>query len=331
MLRVYLQKALQAVKWAVLQIKQVFMKIFSSWPKVTIAVIASIVILYYPLGGLFMEKINRNISYEVPSDFGKGSFTLDMMSGLINREVNENIWSPNLPIFFPSYFLDNMPNFQTSIIGANAVVAKEISANLQCQSKLKEAEYMKNAAELLAYPADVWLFSSDNKLKIAPSSSNQYRKARRRINEFNKSLISEECFWQKTPQNFAMLISKIRKDLTKSSEKLEVQVQENSLSWVDYKADDVFYFAQGKAYAYAMLMKSLGHDYKSIILSKNLYPEWTRAIKALDDAAELKPSVVHNGNLNAQFIANHLIALNYYLVKAENILTNLRGQLLEDK
>ena len=43
---------------------------------------------------------------------------------------------------------------------------------------------------------------------------------------------------------------------------------------IDTKADDVFYYGQGKAYAYYLLFKALGHDYKNIIVKKDAYGIW---------------------------------------------------------
>ena len=83
-----------------------------SWPKAFAAAVALLVLSYYPLGGLLSENIDRTPDYNLTRESEQQSLTVETMRFLINREVNENLWTANLPPFFPSYFLDNMPNYQ---------------------------------------------------------------------------------------------------------------------------------------------------------------------------------------------------------------------------
>lgn len=150
-----------------------------SWPKAFAAAVALLVLSYYPLGGLLSENIDRTPDYNLTRESEQQSLTVETMRFLINREVNENLWTANLPPFFPSYFLDNMPNYQQGIVSALAVTAAVIGEETQCPENGREKAVMNGAAELLKYPGNVWLFAPDNKLKIAPSSASQYRKARK--------------------------------------------------------------------------------------------------------------------------------------------------------
>lgn len=141
-----------------------------SWPKAFAAAVALLVLSYYPLGGLLSENIDRTPDYNLTRESEQQSLTVETMRFLINREVNENLWTANLPPFFPSYFLDNMPNYQQGIVSALAVTAAVIGEETQCPENGREKAVMNGAAELLKYPGNVWLFAPDNKLKIAPSS-----------------------------------------------------------------------------------------------------------------------------------------------------------------
>ena len=301
-----------------------------SWSKTIVFVLIAVSLLYYPLGGAMIEAIDKTLGYDIRVDAGK-SVTLEATSFLIDREVNQHIWTPNLPLFFPSYFLDNMPAFQTGIIKATAVLTKPIVAQINCIEDKKEGKYLQEASELLLYPTDVWLFAHNNKLKIAPSSSTQYRKARKKIMDFNKAFKVNTCIWDKTPANLAAILSKIEKDLIKSAISIETQVNEMSSGFIDMNADNLFYKNQGKVYAYAILLKALGQDYKQVLIDKNLYQDWTKLIKSLEDAVEISPKVVINNSLDSGFSANHLIVLGYYIVKAENILIKLNSSLLREE
>ena len=100
-----------------------------SWPKAFAAAVALLVLSYYPLGGLLSENIDRTPDYNLTRESEQQSLTVETMRFLINREVNENLWTANLPPFFPSYFLDNMPNYQQGIVSALAVTAAVIGEN----------------------------------------------------------------------------------------------------------------------------------------------------------------------------------------------------------
>ena len=302
----------------------------NSWPRAIVGTAVLVVILYYPVGGSMVEKIDRDLNFRIKTD-DRISSTIDIMHILVDREINEHFWTANLPIFFPSYFLDNMPNYQMGMIKAIANVATPISEQIRCQDNEKEEVYMKTAAELLSYPGDVWVFSPDNKLKIAPSSSSQYRKARKRLLDVNEVLDAELCIWHRGSRDLSSVVSKITADLGDISNKLEKQTDEESLSWFDIKSDDVFYISQGKIYVYAVLMKALAQDYKETILANNLYQDWTKAVRALENAVEIQPQMVRNGNLNSSFASNHLISMGYYAAKAENILLKINSTLSGDK
>ena len=202
-----------------------------SWPKAFAAAVALLVLSYYPLGGLLSENIDRTPDYNLTRESEQQSLTVETMRFLINREVNENLWTANLPPFFPSYFLDNMPNYQQGIVSALAVTAAVIGEETQCPENGREKAVMNGAAELLKYPGNVWLFAPDNKLKIAPSSASQYRKARKLLRDYNRLLPASRCFWARDYVNMRGLIKAVKRDLYKTAEKLETQIAEHSSDW----------------------------------------------------------------------------------------------------
>lgn len=291
-----------------------------SWPKAFAAVVVLLVLSYYPLGGYLSENIDKTTDYNLVRESEQQSLTVETMAFLINREVNENLWTANLPMFFPSYFLDNMPNYQKGIVSSVAVVASVIARQTQCADDVKEKVAIKEAAKLLRYPADIWLFAPDNKLKIAPSSATQYRKARKMLKDYNRLLPESECLWNRDDIDLKGLVAVVKKDLSRTAEQLENQVSEHSSDFNDTKADDLFYFCQGKMYAYMLLLKSAGMDFKQVLVDSHQYENWTRVISTLENGVAVSPVVVRNAELDDAFASNHLIALGYYMMRAVNLL-----------
>ena len=129
----------------------------NSWWQVLLLVSAAVIFLYYPLGGWLMNDINTNTEYEINNKHNEQSAAIAMNAFLVNREVNEKMWTPNLPFFFPSYFLDNMPNFQMGIISSVSNVTTALSKRLEKTIAENEALHLEEAAKLLRYPGTIWI------------------------------------------------------------------------------------------------------------------------------------------------------------------------------
>lgn len=286
--------------------------------------IACLFLLYYPLGALLTHKIDRNTDIEIKSSTSNESQTVEMISYLINQEVNEKIWTPNLPFFFPAAILDNMPNYQLGLLNGlskfTTAFEKRIDGNINNKENNSK---LYRAATLLRYPGTIWMFDQNNKIKPMPSASNQYRKARRMLTKYNQSLISGQNIFYKRTEDLAYILKKINISLKQSSNQLTVAIRENSSSLFDFKADDVFYYNQGKLYAYSMLVKALSYDYKQIIINYNLYQNWISLSKTLEQACNIQPSIVRNAELSSSWAPNHLAYLNADTIKASNILIKI--------
>lgn len=326
MLKTSAIKMYQYLKKGIQKLWQSVSRLAVSWPKAFAGAIVLLLLLYYPLGGSMTEKIDKTAVYDSGMQPEGRSVTVETMAFLINREVNEHIWTPNLPLFFPSYFLDNMPAYQNGIISALAKTSAVIDAQTECDADDRVKTAVSAAAELLKYPGNVWLFAADNKLKIAPSSASQYRKARKQLRDFNRMLPGSACRWEKNAANLQKLVAVVQKDLQRGVGRLEIQIAEHSSDWFDTKADDLFYFNQGKMYAYMLILKAWGSDFKQVLLDTGQYQNWTKAIRALGDGTELSPTVVRNGELNSGLAANHLIALGYYMLRAGSLLDKVSDE-----
>lgn len=287
----------------------------TSWWQLLLLVFAAIIFLYYPLGGWMMHKIDTTTNYEVNTDNNQ-SATVEMMSFLIKREVSEHMWTPNLPFIFPSYFLDNMPNFQMGMFSAISNMTTALSLKLDKTIITEKETPLKSASALLKYSPTIWMFSPSNSLVPVPSANSQYKKARKQLIAFNQSLRDGSEVFYKSPHDLGYFLKRVTLDLWQANEDIESHIRENSTDWFDGKADNVFYYQQGKVYAYFLILSSMTKDYKDIIVANDMYSSWTQMLKALENGASIDPLLVRDADLNSSLAPNHLAYLGYYTLKA---------------
>ena len=272
--------------------------------------------VYYLLGSIISEKIDTAQVYTIPKDVSEISQTADCAAFLIRREVDDKMWTANLPFIFPAAILDNMPNFQIGIINA----VRDVSAALKQAQNISEVqrEDLQKAHKLLSYSPYVWLQSKQDGFGLAPSANTQYRKAAKSLNKFNlrQKFIPASA---DLPKILALLSRKLKKNIAES----ESYWREHDGDWFDFKADDVFYYNRGYAFALWQICKTLGNDYKKAILVANAYEDWTYLLSSLQQAAEFSPFYVRNGNPQSLTAPNHLLAQNYFLVRALSALEKI--------
>ena len=288
--------------------KKILRKLSASWRMLLIC-IPMFLLCYYGLGGFFAERIDVDTEYKLREKRLPMFETAQGMSFLLKREVDDKMWTPNLPPIFPAYILDNMPNFQIGILHAVRDIAIILSKFEQNTDKQKQD--IKTAGEFLAYPPNIWLMDKKDGLNLAPSSTAQYRKAAAELQKFAK----DGVFYPKS-EDLDMLINKIGQSLQKIVVKNEMHQIEHCSDWIDSKADDLFYYAKGYAYAMWQIIKTLGADYHDILLAQNAYTEWTYLLGSLKNAAYYNPLIVRNAEPESLISPNHLMIQNYYLQRA---------------
>lgn len=296
-------------------------KILYAWPKVLLSIFV-LLIVWYPLSAILREDIDRTPDYNIDNLTVEQSAGVEMMALLIDREVNQNLWVANLPAFFPSSYLDNMPNFQIGLMQSLAEIAKTLPKQIKCL-ETRDEQSMKNIGELLEYPANVWIFANEDNLKIAPSSSRQYRKALKRLRNLSDDLRQKKCLFRGDEKSLSVLLAVIEKGFGESIANLDEYMEKESDSRMNTKVDDVFYFNVGKIYAYALVLKKFGIDYQKVLEIKNINQEWNILFDNLRKAFEIAPKSVVNAKLNDATKANHLVYLGYYIAKARYILMEI--------
>lgn len=282
-----------------------FRFIRKSWKSIAI-ILPAFLVLYYGIGSWATDNIDKTLIVNQTKP-EKGLALVDSAAKLITREVDDHMWTPNLPFVFPGYILDNMPQYQLGIIKSLQTVIKVLADNYDSQE-------INKASELLNYPGNVWLLSKTENLALAPSSGAQYRRARKALLRFN-----EETQIAKAAPNKILItiLQKISANLAIMMSGLENQVRENSSDWLDNKADNVFYYNQGQLYGFYVIFKALAEDFEPQILAAGQYEKWTSLNKTLENGFLLNPAVVRNGEPDSLTAPNHLLAIGYYITKAD--------------
>ena len=303
-------------------VRKCIKKLSDSW-KVILTVIPLFLIFYYGLGSKIVENMDVKTEYKIEKSDKTPFFkTAEAMAFLIRREVDDKMWTPNLPMIFPAYVLDNMPNFQIGIITA----VKDITGTLRYFKNNTETQNkdIKKAYKQMNYAPDIWIMSRQGKFNLAPSSNSQYRKAANELRKFMRDGI-----YKPDTNDLRLLLKKIGAKLQKLTLDSESHQQENSSKWYDGKADDLFYNHKGYAFALWQISKTLGHDYKEIILANDLYEDWVRMEASLKKAAEFSPLIIRNGKVDSIIAPNHLMMQNCYLLRAISASEKIRGNLSE--
>lgn len=301
--------------------KNIGKKISSYWKRV-LSFICCFGIFYYGIGGILVEDTNTSDTYFLAKEQNSQLESVNTMAFLINREIDKKMWTPNLPVVFPAYILDNMPNFQVGIITS----VKDMSGVIKkfAHQTKGQQENIKKAEELLRYPSHIWLMSKKGSFSLAPSANAQYRKARSELLHFNNQNI------QLTVSDFNMYLKQLARALRTQIQKNDSQIIEHSSSFLDTKADDLFYKTRGYAFGAWQIAAAMGFDCKQIIIQNDVYTEWTYLLSFLKKTAEFKPCFIRNGQLDSIFAANHLAVQNYYLERALTAILQIQNKLQDN-
>lgn len=274
-------------------------------------------LLYYPVGMLIVHKIDDDPNFKAPAVPAGASQSVAVTVALINREVNQHRWVSNDPFFMPGAALDNMPNFQQGIIQALSRFVLELQDQIgRSRASSSIDTDLQRAVGLLKYSPSVWLWDPSVSLAPTASSDTQYRSAMKALESYNDRLTRGQAVFEPRADNLLLTLDGIGKDLGSSTNDIDNQIDQNSGNWLDFTADDVFYRAKGMSYAYALVLRDVGVDYKQVIEEKGAANIWQRMVGSLMDAAAIRPWVVVNGRPDAQLQPNHLAAEGFYIQRA---------------
>lgn len=307
----------------------------STWKKLFAGALV-LLALYYPLGMLITHRIDDNLDFayhsgeQLAGQQPGSSRAVAAMSALIDREVRAHGWIMNDPFFKPSSLLDNMPNFQQGMFGAFARFAMELRDQIGRTrgSSTVDAD-LEEAAGLLPYPGDVWIFNFSTSLFPTASSEKQYLKAAKALNSYNRRLAQGEAVFDRRSDNLLATLDRIALDVGASSAAIDNHITEHSADWIDLQADDLFYNIKGQTYAYAMILTALREDFAEIITARDVGAPFDQMLASFRAVAALDPLVVTNNELDDQLVPNHLAAQGFYLLRARTQLREITNILLK--
>ncbi|WOI12412.1 DUF2333 family protein [Thalassospira lucentensis] len=278
-----------------------------------LAVIVLVAVVYYPVGMAIVHKVDDNPDFT--GNYQGGSHSVSTASALINREINQNRWTANDPFFLPSAALDNMPNFQTGIVYALSRFAIELSDQIgRTRGSSQVDPDLDDAAGLLKFRGDKWVFDPSISLLPGVTSEQQYRQAIAALDRYNQRLADGQAVFERRADNLQETLNRFANDLGSASALIDDKVEDPSL--FDRTADDVFYATKGRLYAYSLILRDLGTDFEQVINERQVAPAWAEMIGSLQAAAALDPMVVVNGSADGIIFPNHLAGLGFYLLRA---------------
>jgi hypothetical protein len=283
-----------------------------AFPAIVVAVVA-----YYVVGALALQRISDDPSFgaaiEVPEG---GSQAVAVAADLIEREVDINRWVANDPWFQPAYILDNMPNFQTGVVAGVSRFAVELTDHLARVRGASQVDPdVDAAAGRLKYPGDVWIFEWSS-TPVQPSSESQYRKAVEDLRRYNQRLAAGQATFERRADNLIVTLERIAADTGGSSAALFEKIDTTRNRWFDFSADDLFYNNKGRLYAYFILLRALGEDFKAVLGERKADSSWAELLRSFEAAATLQPWVVINGGLDSIARPNHLANQGFLLLRA---------------
>lgn len=279
--------------------------------------VLAIVVLYYPLGAVLTHHIDDDATFVPPAIPPEASQTVAMAAALIDREVNGTSWPANAPWFFPAAILDNMPNFQSGEIQALQRVVTELRDQIGRTRGTSSADRaLQDAASYLNNQPDLWYIDLSRSWAPMKPSESYYNDAMKSLIDFNGRLTRGDAVFERRADNLLSTLDRIGKDLGASSNDIEKEIDEQSGTWFDLNADDIFYRNKGELYAYGLLLRALGQDFRSVLNEKGAVKIWDRMVDSMLEGAVLQPWIVINGETASLAQPNHLAEQGFYLLRA---------------
>ena len=274
-------------------------------------------ILYYPLGSIYTHVIFDDTTVELPANT-VGSHSVARAVQLIDREVNEHNWTPNDPFFYYTIFLDNMLNYQKGIVAAVSRFTEVMRDDIgRGRGTDPEDKNLNDATG--RFKIDPTIYTWDPTVSLWPQAAaeTQFDQGIFALRQYNQRVADNKAVFDHRADNFMALLERISKDLGDMSAAINNGSDDYTLmGWFDWDADDTFYAAKGRLYAYCMILQGATVDFKKEIADKSLGKVWLKMLHTLCRGAELDPWIIRNGPRDSISSPNHLVALGFDVLLA---------------
>ncbi|MDG1995786.1 MAG: DUF2333 family protein [Emcibacteraceae bacterium] len=288
-----------------------------------------LLLLYYPVGMFMVHNVDSDPDFAL-SNSSRGSNAVAVSIALINREVVQNGWVSNDPVFKPGAFLDNMGNYQSGIISAIARFSYELVDQLgRTRGSSAVDPDLQEVSGLLQYAGDIWWWNPSTSLLPVATSEQQYIKAMEQMIVYNERLARGAAVFEKRSDNLLATLDRISLDLGASSASVDTYVKNGFGCVLDLGADDLFFNIKGQVYAYSLILKALRKDFAEIIATRDIASSWDEMETSFDSIVSMDPIIISNCEVDGFFFQNHLAAEGFYLLRARTQLKEITNILLK--
>ncbi len=281
------------------------------WRRYLFLTVLPLVLVYYMLGALLLSRVDDNLAFapgaaDLPPN---GSRAVAAMSSLMNREVSTYGWKPDNPWFFPTWLMDNMPNFQTGILRTVRQTSLELKDHI---ARLRGAggtdNDLEEAYQSLSFPPDKWYLNLSAPI-ISSSSGNNYNRAVKSLRKYNARVAGGTALYERRSDTLYATLDRMALSLGNASNMIDQQVDAGQKKIIDFNADNVFYDARGQAYAAYIILSALRSDYSELIAQRQLGKLWDDMLQDLRELIQVDPIMVTNGK-SGGLVPNDLLAQN---------------------
>lgn len=295
----------------------------ASLPRSVLIALAAVLLLlvYYGPVGWLMSGVDADLTLRPdPASLPPGgSVAVGMAARLMEREVEEEGWTPNDPFFFPTALLDDRPAFQR---GAHAMITQFAIALRDLGGDDPDLDA---AAAAFSQSPDRWWLRSEWPF-FGASAESEYRDGIAALRRYNARVGQDQAQFERQGEMLIAALDQIALRLGSAAAATERQVQESAGRMIDTHADDQFNEVRGQTYAAALLLRGLREDYAPVIRERQLGARWVEMAESLDALVADDPLIVSSGSLGGLF-RNHLTEQGYYLLLARNRLREITAVL----
>jgi hypothetical protein len=228
-------------------------------------------------------------------------------------------WLPN-DRFWPTVFLDNMPNYQIGeleVVRYNVRVLRDNLSRMRTTDKLDPD--VDSAFTSLSNDPYKWWF---------PSAESKWKHANKKLESYHRNLLSGDASFYPRADNLVELLTQyaslmggvntrlinapgdihtaLTLDETKQGKQPGAEVVNIDIPW--HEIDDNFYYAQGAAYALHESFKAIRVDFMGVLQDKNSLKLVDKILENLG-RCDFEPLLVTNGDPDSIF-ANHSLNLS---------------------
>ena len=257
-----------------------------------------------------------------------------------NQALVENMttnWMPN-DVFWPTVFLDNMPNFQIGLLEVVRYNVRVLRDNL---SRMRTTDKLDPDAEA-AFTA----LSNDPYKWWFPSAESKWKVANTHLNAYYENHVSGKSHFYARADNLVELLNQYLslmggvntrlinapRDIkaTLAVEEGEGKAGPRTLVDIDIpwrQIDDNFYYAQGVAYALYESFRAIRVDFVDVLTDKNSVQLVDKILEVLG-RCQFEPLIVFNGDPGSIF-ANHSLNLSGVFNDARQKINSLTVALMQ--